>query len=78
MPILDAAKDVNNPGTSGALDMRIIPSRRSGYFSATPRICELQNDDDQRVEYLTRRTVPAISMTNADNFAESMAVPASL
>ena len=41
MVILEAAKDVNNAGISGALDMRTIPSKRPGYFSATPRSCEL-------------------------------------
>ena len=48
MPILDAAKDVNNAGTSGALDMRTIPSKRPEYFSATPRSCELREQKKKK------------------------------
>ena len=48
MVILDAAKDVNNAGVSGALDMRTIPSKRLGYFSATPRSCELCGIHERR------------------------------
>ena len=80
MPILDAAKDVNKAGTSGALDMRTIPSKRPGYFSATPRSCELMGMEMNGLNNVLNRgsIVPAITMANTENFAKLMAIPAGL
>ena len=77
IPILDAAKDVNNAGISGALDMRTIPSKRPGYFSATPRSCELRDRNEMK-DPIMIYYLPAITMTNANNFSKPMTIPACL